>query len=464
MFRLANAIGAATLLCIVTPAIAAPEPATFRKQLDAFVETEMREQKVPGVAIAVLHKGEIVVAKGYGLATVEHNVPVTADTIFQSGSVGKMFTAAAVMTAVERGKMKLDEPITTYLPDAPVSWRPITIRHLLTHTSGIPEFGTDFDYRRDYSDDELVKTAYPLPLDFKPGARWNYSNTGYILLGILVKKATGQSYLDILDKQIFKPLGMKTARGISDGDIVPHRASGYQLVNDQLKNHDWVSPTMNSTADGSLYFSLNDMIAWARGVENGAALSSASWKQIYTPVRLNSGKPYPYGFAWNIAEAGGHPRYHHGGAWQGFRTFYSRYLGDDLSVILLTNSANTKLNTFVDGIAGLWDPALVAPGPRPAPEPAIERRVSALLEKAGKGLLSPQDIPIGRTGFVEMANQYFPPMLKDLGPLTQLELTDRRELGDDKAYTYSATYGDRKVTVRLALAPGDRVSAFMIDN
>lgn len=464
MFRQITAISILATLGIASPAISAPDPETFRKQLDSFVEAEMRAEKVPGVAIAVLRKGEIVVAKGYGKATVEHDVPVTPDTIFQSGSVGKMFTAAAVMTAVENGKMKLDDPVITYLPDAPASWRPITIRHLLTHTSGIPEFGGKFDYRRDYTDDELVKAAYPLPLDFKPGARWNYSNTGYILLGILVKKATGQSYLDILDTQVFKPLGMKTARGISDGDIVPHRASGYQLVNDVLKNHDWVSPTMNATADGSLYFSLNDMIAWSRGVEKGAVLSAASWKQVYTPVTLNSGKPYPYGFGWGIEKVGGHPRYQHGGAWQGFRTFYSRYLGDDLSVILLTNSAETKLETFMDGIVGLWDPALVAPGPRPAPEPDIDRRVSALLEKAHTGTLRQQDIPIGRAGFVEGANQYFPPMLKKLGTLTKLELTERRELGDDKAYTYTATYGDRTVTVKLALAPGDQVSSFMINN
>lgn len=464
MLRQITTLCALATLCIAVPATASPDTDTFRKQLDTFVETQMREQKVPGVAIAVLRKGEIVVAKGYGRATLEHDVSVTTDTIFQSGSVGKMFTAAAVMAEVERGTMKLDEPIVRYLPDAPASWRPITIRHLLTHTSGIAEFGANFDYKRDYADDELVKTAYQLPLEFEPGARWNYSNTGYLLLGILVQKASGQSYLDILDKKVFKPLGMKTARGISDADIVPHRASGYQLVNDVLKNQDWVSPTMNATADGSLYFSLNDMIAWSRGVEQGAVLSSASWKQIYTPVRLNSGKPFPYGFGWGVAEAGGHPRYQHGGAWQGFRTFYSRYLGDDLAVILLTNSANTKLETFMNGIAGLWDPALVAPGVRPAPEPEIDRRVSALLEKARTGTLSQQDIPIGRAGFVEVANQYFAPMLKKLGTLTKLELTDRSELGDDMSYTYAATYGARTVTVKFALAPGDQVSTFMIND
>ena len=355
---------------IAAPTIAGPDQGTFEKRLDAFVTAEMQAGKVPGVAIAVLREGEIVVAKGYGEADVENSVPVTPETIFQSGSVGKMFTSAAVMLQVERGKMRLDDRVSKYLPDAPATWRTMTIRHLLTHTAGIANYGADFDYRRDYSEDDLVKVAYSLPLDFKPGTHWNYSNTGYALLGILVKKVTGRSYLDVLDTEVFKPLGMKTARGISEADIVPHRASGYRLVGGVLKNQDWVSPSLNTTADGSLYFSLNDMIAWARGVEQGKILTAASWQQIYTPVKLNNGKSYPYGFAWQIEEtADGHPRYSHGGAWQGFRTYFSRYLGDDISIILLTNSADTKLDTFVDGIAGVWDPELVARGPAPVVEP-----------------------------------------------------------------------------------------------
>ncbi|MGH6614507.1 serine hydrolase domain-containing protein [Sphingomonas sp.] len=463
MLKQVTILGALATLCIAAPAIAAPDPETFRKQVDSFVEAEMQAEKVPGVAVAVLRKGEIIVAKGFGKATVEHDVPVTADTIFQSGSVGKMFTAVAVMTLVQQGKIGLDDPISKYLPDEPASWRPITIRHLLTHTSGVANYKPDFDYRRDYSDDELVKQAYALPLDFTPGARWNYSNTGYALLGILVKKASGQSYLDILDQRVFKPVGMKTARGISDADIVPHRASGYQLVEGALKNQDFVSPSLNATADGSLYFSLNDMIAWARGVEQSAVIGAAGWQQVYTPVKLNSGKTYPYGFAWQIDQAGGAPRYHHGGAWQGFRTYYSRYLGDDLSIILLTNSADTKLDTFVDGIAKLWDDKLVATGPHPAPEPAVARRLTTLIEAVRGGTLRQQDVPLAGEGFADLANKYFGPKLKTLGPVTRVELTDRRELGDDTRYSFAVAFGDRTMKARLAIAPGDKVSQFMIN-
>ena len=464
MMRRLAGLGALLAMSVSIPASAAPDPATFQRELDQFIETEMAAQKVPGVAVAVLRKGEIVVAKGYGKASVELGVPVTADTIFQSGSVGKMFTAAAVMVEVEEGKIGLDDPVGKYIPGVPESWGPITIRHLLTHTSGIPDYYADvYDYRRDYTDDDLIKMATSLKLDFKPGARWNYSNTAYVLLGIIVKKVSGKSYLDILDTRVFKPVGMKTARRINDRDIVPNRAAGYQLVNGELKNQDWVSMA-NPTADGSLYFSIKDMIEWARAVERGAVLSSDSWKQIYTPVRLNSGKTYPYGFGWGITQAGGHPRLSHAGAWQGFRTYYSRYLGDDLSVVLLTNSADTELNTFMDGIAGLWDPALVAPGPRPAPAPAIDRRLTQLIDMAREGKLRPDDMPVAVPGSAEVANEVYAPMLKALGPLGKLELTDRREVGDDIVYSYRAVFGTRTLPIKLAIAPGEQVSGFTIMN
>jgi len=464
MLKQFSAIGAFCVICIATPALAAPDAATFRRQLDGFIEAQMKAQKVPGVAVAVLQKGDIIVSKGYGKASVELDAPVTTDTIFQSGSVGKMFTATAIMLAVEEGKIALDDPVGKYLPNAPESWNAITIRHLLSHTSGIPDYyGTVYDFRHDYTDDDLIRMAYGLKLDFKPGSRWSYSNTAYVLLGIIVKKVTGKSYLEFLDERVFKPVGMRTTRGINDRDIVPNRAAGYQLINGELKNQDWVSMA-NPTADGSLFFTIKDMIEWARAVEQGTVLSSTSWKEVYTPIRLNSGKTYPYGFGWGVTQVAGHPRYAHAGAWQGFRTYYSRYLGDDLSVILLTNSADTKLNTFMDGIAGLWDPALVAPGPRPKPMPAIDQRVRAMIERARSGTLREQDLPMAIPGTVEALNEAVAPAFKTIGPLTKLELTDRSEVGDDTVYSYDAAFGEQNFTVKLNIAPGDRVSNFRIMN
>ena len=450
-------------LLVAASAAAAPDPDAFRASVDRFVQATMSEQKVPGVAVAVLRNGEVIVSKGYGLANVEHKVPVTPATIFQLGSVGKMFTAAAIMRQVEDGKMRLDDPISRYLGDVPPSWGAITIRHLLTHTSGVANQGDDFDLRRDYSDDELVKAAYALPLDFAPGKRWSYSNTGYILLGIIAQKASGRSYLDILKTDVFAPLGMSTARGISDRDIVPNRAAGYEPVKGELKNQDFVSPTMNATADGSLYTSLNDMIAWDRGVMGGKVLSDTSWRQVFAPVRLSSGKPYPYGFAWFIDQAGGKPKLHHSGAWQGFRANYARYLGEGLSVIVLTNSASARTASFIDGIAHAWDPALVALPEKPGPDPAVERRVTALIERARDGKLRDTDVPLAGKGFAAAANGAFAPLLTRLEALQSMELLERRELGDDLLYKYRAAFKNGTATVTYQVAPGDQVSMFLVE-
>jgi len=458
-----------TILCAVAAfavsapaAVAAPNPDEFRSNVDRFVESEMKAEHVPGAAVAVIYKGQIVLAKGYGRATLEFDVPVSTDTLFQSGSVGKMFTSVAVMRQVEQGKMQLDDPVSKYLPDAPASWRTMTVRHLMTHTSGVANLGGEFYTGKDFSDETYIKQAYAKPLDFAPGARWNYSNTGYALLGILVKKATGRSYLDVLGTDVFKPLGMATARGLNDSDVVVNRAAGYKLVDGVVKNQDFTYANLNATGDGALYLSIKDMIAWNRGIEQGKILSTAGWKQVWTPVKLNSGKPYPYGFGWSVEQAGGAPRYHHGGAWQGFRTYYSRYLGDELAIIVLTNSGAAQPDKFNDGIARLWDAKLTAPAPKPAPEPAIARRVTALIETARAGSLTPADLPLFPAEYVPMYNKNLKDLLATAGALKSLELVERAEKGDDVDYSYTATFAGRTAKVSYGLAPGNQVTHFMI--
>jgi CubicO group peptidase (beta-lactamase class C family) len=454
----------------------AQELADVMARVDGVVRTEMQRQKVPGVALSIIRKGKVIAAKGYGYANVELSVPVTSDTIFQSGSVGKQFTATAVMLQVEDGKLALDDSITKYFTDAPPSWRPITVRNLLTHTSGIPDYETQVtnagdgtkvvDYRRDYTEEEMTKIAYSMPLGFAPGSRWRYSNTGYVLLGILVHKVSGRFYGDVLKDRIFTPLGMKTARIISEADIVPHRAAGYRLVNGDLKNQEWVSPSLDSTADGSLYLSTLDFIAWDRGLRAHAVLKPQSWAQIYTPVTLTSGKTYPYGFGWDVGESQGGPWYHHGGSWQGFKTYISRYLADDLTIVVLTNLANADPDRFVDDVARTLDPRLaqIEPStPIPDSEPLIAARVRALLAAASAGKLSAQDLSFAQGEAAEQAKE-FEELVHPLGALRRLDLLDRRVLGDDRSSTFAAVYTDRALRVQIALAPDDGISDFTIES
>ena len=470
--RLIGVLISTLALAPVAPAsqrtISPDAAASYMDAVDGVVRVEMHREKVPGVAIGIISNGRVIAAKGYGDANVELRVPVTAETIFQSGSVGKQFTAVAVMLQVEDGKLALDDSITKYFTDAPNSWRPITIRHLLTHTSGIPDYteqlatnsAEGIDYRRDYTEAELTKVAYSLPLSFEPGSRWSYSNTGYLLLGVLIHKVSGRFYGDVLKERVFTPLGMNTARIISEADIVPNRAAGYRLLNGELKNQEWVAPSLNTTADGALYLSMLDFVAWDRGLRAQAILKPQSWSLIYTPVVLKSGKTYPYGFGWFLDESGGKPWYHHSGSWQGFRIYISRYLGDDLTIVVLTNLAEAKPQRFVDGIAAIIDAKLarIEPSvPIPDREPAVTDRVRRLLEAAGEGKLTPQDLPYSRWNFAEQAKQY-EELLHPLGAPQRLDLLDRRDLGDDTAFTYAAVYDGQTVRVHIVLAPDGRVS------
>lgn len=278
----------------------ASREAPLDSRVDAYVESQLAAQQIPAIGLGVMRDGHIIKARGYGVANVELNVPATAETIFQTGSVGKQFTATAVMMLVQDGKVGLDDRISKYFPEAPPAWRDITVRHLLAHTSGIPDYGAEentmakgvIDFRKDYTEDELVRTFAALPLDFPPGSKWRYSNTGYVLLGVLIHRVTGQFYGDVLQERIFKPLGMTATRIISEADIVPHRSGGYRLVGGALKNQNWVSPSLNTTADGALYTNVLDMAKWDAALYTSRLLPAATLATMWTPGRLDDGQPY----------------------------------------------------------------------------------------------------------------------------------------------------------------------------
>jgi len=319
---------------LVAAAAAAQTPATL-DSIDRYVRTEVTRYRIPGLSLAVLRGDSVVLARGYGYANVEHRVPATDSTVYQSGSVGKQFTAAAIVMLAEQGRLSLDDSIARFLPDGPATWRGITIRHLLTHTSGIADYtDSTLDTRRDYTEAELVRLA---------------------------AKQTGAFYGDFLKDHVFRPLGMRTTRIISEADIIPNRAAGYHLVNDTLKNQDWVSPSLNTTADGALYFTVRDLAHWAIGLNHWKIPSRAGLEASWTPVRLNSGGTYPYGFGWQATQQRGYRRIGHGGAWQGFRTAIQRYPDFDLTVIVLDNLEQSLPEAMAVTIAGILEPRLTPP-------------------------------------------------------------------------------------------------------
>ncbi len=345
----------------LTTWIALAPIATAAESADAFVGHYLKERQIPGCAIMVRHEGKVALCKGYGMANLEHDVRVTPQTIFQSGSIGKQFTAMAVMLLVEDGKIALADPVSKFL-DVPPSWSGITVRHLLTHTAGLGDYREDFSMKNDYTEDDFWKMIKAQPLASAPGEKWSYSNLGYVSLGILIHKVTGKFYGDFLQERVFGPLGMKSTRIISESDIVPHRAAGYRLEQGVLKNQEWVSPSINTTADGCLYLNADDMAKWAEGLENGKLLSRASYQQMWAPVKLNDGRTAPYGFGWGIHETpSGHRVLEHGGVWQGFAGYIARYPDDHLTVVVLTNRFAAPARYIAQRVASSYVPALAPP-------------------------------------------------------------------------------------------------------
>ncbi len=387
---------APAVLVAVSPAHALPRGTTSSSSaltpkqmssIDAYVNAEIAREHIPGAAVGIYSRGELLLAKGYGLADVELNVPAKAGTLFQSGSVGKQFVSAAIMMLVEEGKVGLDDSIVKYFSHAPASWKPILVKNLLSHTSGLAEYESDertgpkgpFYLRLDFTESELLQKAEALPIEFAPGEKWAYRNTNYLLLGILIHEVTGEFYADYLAERIFKPLGMTLTRLISEADIIPNRSSGYELHDDKLQNQSWVSPTFNSTADGALYFNVLDLAKWDAALYGTSQLKQSSLDRIWTVFLLNDGKPNPghYGFGWAIDQLNGHKVIEHGGAWQGFTCDISRYVDDTLTVAVLTNldSEHSRPGLIAHTIAGLVRPALTPPPPKEHKEARVNPKL-----------------------------------------------------------------------------------------
>src|SRR5688572_13890597 len=206
--------------------------------VDDFVKAEMQKQHIPGVSIAVVKDGKIIKAEGYGLANAEHSIPAKPETAYQIGSVSKQLIAAGVLPLMQDGRVSLDDKLSKFLDGTPDTWKEITVRHLLTHTSGIVEEAPGFHPHKIQNDAEVIKTAYPLPLRFTPGEKWEYSNVGYFALAEIIRKVSGKPWGDYLNERLFQPLGMNATRTTTTSEIVPNRADGYVWRDGKQRNAD----------------------------------------------------------------------------------------------------------------------------------------------------------------------------------------------------------------------------------
>lgn len=315
------------------------------KKIDLKIDRIISKYRIPGIAAGIFKEGKIVYVKGYGVADLELGTPVNPAMPFRIGSISKTFIAAAVLQLVEKGRLSLDDRLVEFFKEAPVEWKGITIEDLLAHKAGIADyldkkytgFRGIFDLRLDFPESELITDSYRLPTVFKPGRKYYYSNTNYMLLGFIISKITGKTYYRILEENIFRPLKMQSAAIHLHDEIVFNRPKGYELVSGKIKNAGFISDTFNNTADGSLYCNIFDMAKWDSALYGSNILSKNSLESMFSVKAHIKGSKYGYGLGWFIREGETGKIVEHTGSWGGFTSVITRDLSSKITVTIFTN-------------------------------------------------------------------------------------------------------------------------------
>ncbi len=348
-------------------------------EIDRYVEAQIKSLHIPGASLAVVRSGKIIKSKGYGFADLQSNSAAKPKTVYEIGSMTKQFTAVSVMMLVEENKISLDDKLTKYFPDAPGWWNQITVRHLLTHTSGIQNhvavpgfmdiFRTSISGKNFPAREDLLGEFYKLPSEFAPGETWAYDNTGYYLLGLIIEKASGRNYWQFLDERIFKPLGMNSTRNTDMRAIVPNRAAGYGWIGDGWENRPVLTPFVAFSA-GSILSTVEDLAKWDAALYTDKLLKKSSLEKMWSPTPTSDGEAaaFDYGFGWFIEKYRGRRNILHGGGTPGFSSVMHRFVDDNLSVIILTNHADTILDQLPLEIAGMYEPTLKYSAPTTDPD------------------------------------------------------------------------------------------------
>ena len=312
-------------------------------EIDNYIENIMSDQKIPGLALAITNNGKVLKKETYGLASIEYNVPVTDSSTFWMASVSKHFTATAIMQLFEKGILDLDDVIHKHLPDAPIYWKRITIRHLLTHTSGLPDTGKasawgERSAKGTYSAEQIYENAKKDTLMFNPGEDFLYSDEGIYLLGYIIHKVSGFSFNDYMDKMIFKSSGMQSAYMMNHFKIHPNQSTGYSMRNGEIipdrNSYRLIDTELN--AAGGIYATIDDMINWESAMTNNLLLNQKSKDLMWSTYKLNNGLPTHYGFCWNTQVIQNKRIIYHPGV---AGTEYLRFVDDKVSIIVLTNQA-----------------------------------------------------------------------------------------------------------------------------
>ena len=330
---------------------------TIERKIDSYLQSEMQMDNLPGISLAVIHSGKVILTRNIGFADKEAKKPITSETAFEIGSLTKQFTAAATMLLVEEEKLSLNDRILSYVDSTSGNWSAITVRQLLTHTSGIKDYTGVKELKKKMKQEfldpkEVIQVMQALPLNFQPGEKHGYSNTNYFLLGLIITRVSGQPYQKFMEDRIFRPTGMISTR-LTNGKAAPDLAQGYKYTGEK-------ADYMKVTSDGGIISTSADLITWMNAFFGGKVIKKESLAEVLTPLTLNSGDHVDYGLGWIVTtdKFSGKELIQHGGFTYGFSNYITRLPTEDLTIIILTNSDRGYTRFYTKGIAAIYAPWL----------------------------------------------------------------------------------------------------------
>lgn len=328
----------------------------LEKKIDDLLSTQFKNSD-PGCEILIAKKGEIVYKKTFGNANIELNVPIRPDMVFNLASVTKQFTAVAILQLVEQGKISLADSLQKFIPDFPLKGYTITIENLLTHTSGIRDY-MQIDYanlymeRWDFKPKQLIDSFKNYALEFDPGTKFSYSNSGYYLLGYIIQKVSGLSYQSYIQDNLLKPLGLTHTYFDSSGIIIPNRVNGYRKDEGVFKNADYWSPTIEYAA-GGLISNVDDLFKWHKGLYSYQILKKKTLQKAFVPYQLKNGILTGYGYGWFLKTSNGIKSIEHEGGIPGFKSNVIYFPAEDIFIAALYNCGTVPVDDLSNTISSI---------------------------------------------------------------------------------------------------------------
>jgi D-alanyl-D-alanine carboxypeptidase len=435
--------------------------------VDSLVRERMQERNIPGVALAVVKNGRVEKLGTYGYASLEFDVPVSGDSVFEIGSVSKQMTAAAIMLLVEEGKVKLDEKISAYLPNTPDSWRDVTVRHLLTHTSGIKSYTglSGFELSRRLTLEQFIKQLSEHELEFTPGERNIYSNSGFNLLAYIVQSQSGKPFMDFMRERIFLPLGMTRTADRDPRFMIKQRVTGYEWRMGGIQGRD--GNLTDLMGAGAIVSTINDMIKWEMALRGDKFLKPESKKEMWTQFTFNNGERSVYGFGWRIADIRGHRLISHTGQTAGFGAAIFRYVEQDVTVIFLSNNGEVGLpGPLAANIAKVYIPTLALREikTQPDPETGLAQMLLAALKnrianKPDAAVLSAELVRSLSNERARSAND----RIGALGPISSFELVEREKGDETETLRYLVKAGKRLMLWRFVIDTDGKITEMVME-